>query len=118
MAYQQPQFPPGDFPSRSRRLSPRVYQPDQTPSRRDLLYIEQIGLCYWCKEMIPKGLETLEHLIPRSAYDHPLRSHPANFVVACHKCNQKRGNMDLFRWATKMRTPIPRELARLLKELE
>lgn len=66
------------------------------------------GLCHWCGKPVrpyqhirgrqPKDMATEDHVYPRG---HPARfagaplalPHLVHSVLACHPCNQRRGNM-------------------------
>ena len=64
---------------------------------RETIAIAQGNRCFWCVQKMKLRLKssahqrgaTLEHLIPASQGGEDT---PHNLVVACHQCNQKRGD--------------------------
>jgi 5-methylcytosine-specific restriction endonuclease McrA len=65
--------------------------------RRRRLYEKQAGRCHWCAKMmtleqrryLQKDYATFEHLKPRCQGG---KSNYDNVVLACYRCNAKRGN--------------------------
>ena len=65
--------------------------------RRDRLYSQQMGLCYWCKTTMqlhgsaggytPPDYATFEHLKP---FAEGGRWVGENIVLACYRCNSGR----------------------------
>lgn len=93
-------------PRRPRK--PRTKRPQNPPRPRPQrymkLYLEQEGLCFYCRQPmelphegnitppLPAERITIEHLYPASDM-----RHRKDFVVAaCHACNQERGSA--FHW--------------------
>ena len=52
---------------------------------------EQNGKCYYCRIALRCDEATYDHIIPQSKGG---SEHYDNFVVACDKCNKKRGTID------------------------
>lgn len=71
------------------------------PKVRARLWQEQRGVCYYCSRpallakgpaagAAPDNLATIDHIIPRSKGG----AHAGNMVMACHRCNNERGDAD------------------------
>ncbi len=77
----------------------------QKKRRRERLYEEQDGKCYYCgcptiiinytknPDKFPDNLATLEHLDNKLSKDRK-PGEPARVVMACYRCNQERGAED------------------------
>jgi hypothetical protein len=69
-------------------------------SRREA-FSRQLGICFWCGRAMAKAMleqphsQTADHLILKSKGG---TLDQRNIVCACLKCNNERGNMDLFEW--------------------
>jgi len=63
-------------------------------SKKDRIYNEQKGKCFFCEKEFPIGVLTLDHLLPRSlSGDDSLN----NLVLSCPECNMRRANNMPFR---------------------
>lgn len=71
-------------------------------AKRDRLFSEQEGKCFYCKcQMIkvdgkhfgtnPPNLATFEHLDGRFSKERGLHQGERRVVLACHSCNQQKG---------------------------
>lgn len=97
-------YPPqAGAPRRKPRTWPqkrRCRPPKPRPQRYMQLYLEQEGLCFYCRQPmqlpdagnmsppLPDDRVTFEHLFPSMDERHT----KAFMVAACHKCNQERGS--------------------------
>lgn len=63
----------------------------RTPSRmmRNVVLARDGNICYYCCEPVHRDSITVDHVIPFSRGGKTVLS---NLVVACKKCNQKKGN--------------------------
>jgi CRISPR/Cas system Type II protein with McrA/HNH and RuvC-like nuclease domain len=63
-------------------------------SKKNRIYNEQKGKCFFCEKEFPIGVLTLDHLLPRSlSGDDSLN----NLVLSCPECNMRRANNMPFR---------------------
>ena len=63
-----------------------------TSAKRRKLYalVKRDGTsCFWCGVQTQDGALTLDHLVPVSKGG---SHHLSNLVLACQRCNEKRGN--------------------------
>lgn len=71
---------------------------EQRRARLRLLWEEQHGLCWYCKEFTVSTKSTIDHVVPQSkggtdAYD--------NVVMACRPCNTRKAD----RTTQRLKTP-------------
>jgi 5-methylcytosine-specific restriction endonuclease McrA len=55
---------------------------------RENVYARDLGRCQYCGGKVPRPESTYDHVIPRSQGGH---TRWENIVIACLKCNQKKG---------------------------
>ena len=64
--------------------------PQRKKHRRQRLFMEHGGQCYWCSKNLSVEECTLDHLMPRSRGGTDALK---NLVIACAPCNWGRGSM-------------------------
>jgi 5-methylcytosine-specific restriction endonuclease McrA len=64
-------------------------------SLQALLYRRFNCQCVYCQKTISRDVATIEHLKPKC---YGGTDHKHNIVLACHACNNLRGNMELKRF--------------------
>lgn len=95
------------------RYSTRVHMAKRSVQTKVSQFHRQAGRCYWCGrgmiwhkpkrfEASPDNAVTVDHVY---AIGHPKRTmfkkkgKPSPIVLACHQCNNERGNMDFEMYA-------------------
>ena len=73
----------------------------QRKARLRILWEEQHGLCWYCKQYVPSRDSSLDHVVPQSKGG---SDDWGNLVMACRPCNGKKGSR---------RTPLKKTPARL-----
>lgn len=69
----------------------RVSGPDRKSQVLRLIARDGDG-CVWCSEQLPPERITLDHVVP---YGHGGSNRLENLVIACGKCNWKRGHRSI-----------------------
>ena len=62
---------------------------------RDAVLLRSDYCCSYCNEQLGPRSATLDHIIPKSKGGHGVK----NLVVACHGCNNAKGDMMPEEWA-------------------
>lgn len=66
------------------------------PVRRYNVAIRDNSTCQYCNSKLPLKKTTIDHIIPRSSFDRKEDAHTwDNVVIACSKCNTKKGSKTL-----------------------
>ena len=66
------------------------------PVRRYNVAIRDDSTCQYCNSKLPLKKTTIDHIIPRSSFDKKEDAHTwDNVVIACSKCNTKKGSKTL-----------------------
>ena len=93
-----------------RRKKPVTFESYQRQHRRAVLMERHHRRCHWCKRVcrdlrkangpFPRDMATEDHIILKSDGGSDKLE---NLVLACHECNERRGNIDAGLFATIMR---------------
>lgn len=65
-------------------------RPKFAPKRADKLFVEQKGICHYCKASIERHQWSIDHKLPVCRGG---RNHDENLVGACKSCNGYKGRM-------------------------
>lgn len=61
--------------------------------RKRNLFIRDQGMCQYCSSKLNLKVATIDHVKPKSHFKDSRKSHTwENTVIACSKCNSKKGN--------------------------
>ena len=63
--------------------------PNNVKRKKERLFKEGKGHCFWCGVKLRRKTATLEHIIPLSRYGNCTKE---NRVLACWQCNHSRGS--------------------------
>ena len=58
-------------------------------SRVRILWEEQEGICWYCKRPVRSRLATVDHVLAKAKGGTNMKG---NLVMACRKCNRKKGS--------------------------
>ncbi|MGO9707485.1 MAG: HNH endonuclease [Polyangiaceae bacterium] len=76
--------------------------------RKRVLWEEQGGLCWYCRKPVASRAATVDHVRPRSKGGTNAR---ANLVMACARCNRRKGSKLTHRTKTPGRLAVLRAMS-------
>lgn len=78
-------------------VTPRfIKKRNSIPVKRYNVAVRDDSTCQYCNTKLPLKKTTIDHVIPKSSFDKKENAHTwNNVVIACSKCNTKKGSKTL-----------------------